>query len=53
MDPAHINSPQNCFKKIEVVLQQHEAQMTSATTEARQSAAAHEQALAVLAAKVS
>jgi len=52
MDPAQPNSPQNRFERIDSVLQRQEAQMTSAATEARQSAETHEQTLTALAAQV-
>eukprot|EP00064_Thunnus_orientalis_P017628 superscaffoldBa00003800_g17712 len=49
MDPAHEPSPLSHLERIEGVLQQHEAMMTAAVTETKQAAAAHEQALTMLA----
>ncbi|KAF7649549.1 hypothetical protein LDENG_00139490 [Lucifuga dentata] len=52
MDPAHTSQPQNHFERIERALQQHEVQMAATSSEARQVAAAQEQAISSLAAQV-
>ncbi|KAF7641874.1 hypothetical protein LDENG_00269710 [Lucifuga dentata] len=52
MDPAHTPSPQDCFERIEIALQQHEEQMVAASSESRRAAAAHEQAITALATQV-